>query len=138
MRKCDCDGATFNARFQGSPLLTIPIGETTATADLFLTDDRFLDGGQAIAWGAKPGDKMTFQVIDPGFIPEEYRGPEWPVLDEWVTDLNAPTVDGLPTEVKVDYKGFVNAGLGLRLKGTTGGTVEVKMAANYWLHERFL
>lgn len=136
MRAIESESSDWVARFQGSPLLTIPQGQTTGTCDLFVTGDRYLDGGQAIAWGASPGDRMSFQIIDPGFIPEESRDASWPVLDEWVKDMNAPTADGIPVPISVPYKGFVNAGLGLRIKGTTSGANEVKMAANYWLHEK--
>ena len=140
MRKIESDSADWYARFLGSPVLTIPAVNPAvpqeAVIDLYLAEDLYLDGGYVLTWGAAAGDKASFQVIDPGFIPEELRGPEWPVLDEWATDVLLPTVDGLPLEVRTDYRGFINAGLGLRLKVTTSGASEVKIGVNFFLHKK--
>lgn len=136
MRPSDIAANDWDARFQGSPLLAIPQGQTSGFVDLFLSEDRYLNGGYVVAWGVAPGDTASLQVIDPGFIPVELRGPEWPVLDQWCFDIPLPGVDGMPLALKTDFKGFINAGLGMRLVANAPGGQGLKVAVGYFLEEK--
>ena len=113
------------AKFQGSPLLVIPPSDLEGYCDLMLAEDLYLDGGNLMAWGAKPGDSVTLQVIDNTLAP----------ILEWVTKIQPPTVDGSALHLEVSYRGLVPAGCGLRMKAEVLGGYEVKFRANYFLHK---
>jgi hypothetical protein len=107
----------------------VPAG-TEVDLDLIITDDMLITGAWVITIGSEFGDTAKFQVID---IYGVYTGTPGTVLNSFIEGWNM--VGDVNIHMDMQYPAKIYAGLALRLKYTSFGATDVKLAANWKLHK---
>ena len=133
-------GTTFNpnsiSEFEKSKLnyaakgvkSTVPSG-TTYDLDMRVADDALITGAWVVTLGSEFGDLASFQIVDVDGI----YTPAGTVLNTFITDWNL--VGDVNIDMDIQYPAKIFAGLYLRLKYTSVGPTDIKLAANWKLHK---
>jgi hypothetical protein len=106
----------------------VPLG-TVYDLDMKVTDDVLITGAWVITVGSEFGDLASFQIVDVDGV----YAPAGTVLNTFITDWNL--VGDVNINMDMQYPAKVYAGLYLRLKYTSVGAADVKLAANWKLHK---
>lgn len=116
-------------RFRGASFKGTCSTGVITDIDFKLTEERWINGGQAIIDNIGNDDTITFQVIDKDNI---FGLGANTVLDEFITDFYMPTKGDL--DISLDYPAKIIAGLYLRLKYTSTHPDGCTLKCNLYLH----
>ena len=112
--------------FNGQSVFTTCVDSQTITADITMTDDHLLTGGNFLVKGGKFGDRVKLQVVHP------VAG----VVNQFVTDFGVQSDSEFQFSLNLEYPAKIFAGLKLRVSYTSTSEVGTRnICLNYMLHK---